>query len=300
MNNSLKDYIHKKKYRLLRQLEPGHTGCQVLLIKTLHDEKIIIKYAQNTEGKREIRNNIRGYEAVKNAGADQLLPCDYKFASLGNLDLLELPYLGQNISTTLKKGGQILWEDFWRLLEITINPTLKSENKNADLMFDDYLAHLHAAFQTIDPDQYIKSNKLMLAQVHKKMSSSVKKWSLMLLDFTPDNIFFDGTNIKYVDPWDQKTYTGSFLPSIGQFVKLSRDIYKLPTTKGSEFIEGCSSIISNFANNMGLSQAEVEAQIKLGEALQLALSSMVRLEKDPETASEYYNECINTLKEIIK
>lgn len=300
MDDMLVDYINGKQYSQLQHLTPGHAGCRVVLVKTRLGEERIIKYANSKSGKIEIRNNIRGYEGIQNIGAFKILPDGYSFTSQHNLDLLELPYLGQNITNTLNDGIQLVWEDFWRIVTITIKPTIKAAPKSSKLLFADYFDVLHTTLNTINSNEYKTANKFLLNEAINKLSSTRQKQSLMLLDFTPDNTFFDGKSVKYIDPWSQKSYKGSFLPSIGQFVKLAKDIYKLPSTQCSNFINSYNSAINDLAEDMGLKKEEAEIQIKLGEILQLALSSIVRIEKDPEKAVSYYNECITTLKGIME
>lgn len=116
-----------------------------------------------------------------------------------------------------------------------------------------------------------------------KLSSDAS--TLMLLDFTPDNLFTTPEGVAFIDPWNQNTYRGSFVPSLAQFATLSTEIYQLPNAEPELF----AASIQEIGTAMGLTTRQIEQQAALGEALQYGLSGFVRINSDPELADHFIN-----------
>lgn len=106
------------------------------------------------------------------------------------------------------------------------------------------------------------------------------------MDFTPDNVFVGDGKVSFIDPWLQKTYLGTPIPSLGQFITLSHDVHNYPgaTDNKSRFIDLSLSV----GNDLGLSTEQTQSQSTLVAALQLSLSSYVRVGGDQDERGRMY------------
>jgi len=108
--------------------------------------------------------------------------------------------------------------------------------------------------------------------------------SLMLLDFTPDNLFVDENALSFIDPWLQDVYLGHPAVSAGQFATLMQ-LYKMKdSAEATNMLEERCEI--EMPLMLGCDIAAVKRAFCLGSTLQLVLSSYVRQESDPSRSAE--------------
>jgi hypothetical protein len=127
-----------------------------------------------------------------------------------------------------------------------------------------------------------------LEKLHRLDSTALSgsRAAIMLLDFTPDNVFIIGNSAKFIDPWKQREYIGAPIPGISQFITLSEDVYHIPGFNDND-LQYSSFIDEIGLSLLGLTPTQLSGQVNLGRVLQYSLSSFVRIKSNPDLSRFY-------------
>lgn len=284
----------------LDDLTPGHTGARLARFRQEDGTLMVAKFSVPTaiiavsDGSGDIRDNIRGYESMNKLGAGVLVPPSYQVMECEGVKVLVMKFLGDSFRTSVGSHPQesYVWiRDHLRVvLRNTLYPALGDLpvhsiqeirrsmmrfGKEVDALTDGALGeHLRVPWD-------LESGQLML----------------MLLDFTPDNVFVTRDRLSMIDPWGQSTYLGNPAVSIGQFITLAEEVYGLPGAG-----EGCG-LLRRFAfqeipESLECSAKSVQVAFRLGVALQYILSAYVRIRTESELARAFANRAVAVLKSV--
>lgn len=260
----------------------GHTGALLYRCYDQERETKIVKLAVDELSESEVRGNILGYRAIKEAGAEQLLPQGVvDGVSVGGRPYLIMPDLGSTVSEQARTGDFTFAPMLDRLEEIIASSIREAPGEQAYGLgvFRDQLGRIYSLL--VEAEQVTEAEIEELRGLDVSALASDKA-SLMLLDFTPDNVFAGSETVSFIDPWAQEVYLGSFIPSLAQFATLSKDVYGLSgaATSSQEFDKSLFSL----GASLGLTAEQVRLQTLLGVALQYSLSGYVRLDSEPDVA----------------
>lgn len=280
------------------RLRGGDTGAEIYR----HDGLVVkCAYSANASNAEQairrsgILDNIHGYEMIAREGARALLPPTLEWYGDKNGELqLIMTDLGKDL-VEREKDYTITVEDYGRLVGYigdVINSSLRHESSGAQLEGLHMLRlQIISWLQTIasldekGTDNVGESIEVLTSLNLSNTATSAS--TLMLLDFTPNNVFVDDSTCYFIDPWRQSTYRGSFVPSMAQFIANATDIRQYEVAV--EAREQLERLIGQVAVKIGLTESQVAAQRLLGEILQYTLSCFVRYGSvdEHEKALEY-------------
>ncbi|MFA5154983.1 MAG: hypothetical protein WC453_00965 [Patescibacteria group bacterium] len=259
---------------------PGHMGAKILRFRSLGDSRsLIVKLAENGNltAIQDIEANLIGYSSIQSLGGEHILPLGLRELTLENWKALVMADLGKSLRQT--NGGipaaKILWRNFQNLIIATRQKALVSAN-DSFLFISEVLSII---------EKFGGQDEFGLLDLIKQadLSDDYGQSALMLLDFTPDNLFLNDGRLSFIDPWKQTTYLGHPAISIGQFLTLAK-IYSLADNeKIADFLR--SACLTELPAILGCSISSINKAIRLGVTLQLVLSAYVRQKSDPQSSN---------------
>lgn len=279
-------------------LKGGHTQADLYRGFSADNQQCVVKIGNNKGLNDEIAANIFGYTAIAKEGAEALLPAPMTFGEIDYHHYIMMPYLGADIAQRDKRHELTSSEYvlFSEILTSVLADTVREHDSNNEMRFglETMRAKLNEWFGRLVEKGFATQHELdVITNIDLTLLAS-NKTSLMIMDFTPDNTFFDREKVSFIDPWKQDIYRGSFVPSLSQFVTLATDIYSQPAALGAESV--LRETIQYIGGLLGLTHHQIHAQGVLGSALQYTLSGFVRLESNPEQASAYIEKAKNAIK----
>lgn len=296
INPELARFFRAQDVELVKFLTRGHGFCDVALVRCiLTGTQKVLKYGKGVKAHREVSENIEGFKAIGQTGAKALTPPFEETKKLAGYWGISLPFLGSTITETVQHAKTIDWQAFETALNKIISTTITSASPKTGLVaYIDTLKPWWKQIAAVNPKAKQAITQLAKLDLDKFYQSS--RSSLILCDFTPDNLFMHGSSITFIDPWLQDSYMGSILPSLGQFQTLYTDIYGLPDSESLN--DTVQSLSSKLGPVLDLSPEHVMIQLNLGKVMQLTLSCLVRLESAPTKAKEYMNQALELLHSL--
>jgi len=256
---------------------------------------VAVKMGIGRKGVREIRNNISGYGVLESEGFGDLLPPNLKYLRHGDVELLMMGFLGNSMAQKLKSGKTESLVEFQTLL---INFCSKYVVNNLRSKHVDSL-------NTVRQHMLFFISKLAQIGYKSKVSRKIErldterlssnKSSVFILDFTPPNLFVSNGKLSYIDPWEQKSYTGSPITNIGQFICYYSQVgrYKPIMTDDRIF----AKMVDPLSEQIGLTKKQALGQFNLGVALQYSLMALSN--RDSFAKTRLYLEKIENFIESI-
>ena len=287
-NEIIKDFIITNlDYIVLEKINEGHMGLPIFRCIDDSGGLRVIKIGVGAQVKQEIDDNLHGYTSIVAAGAEMIVPENIKTIDTPWGRAIDLPDLGQDFtkSSTTESKTRKNYEVLDRIFLDVIKKTRVHDRES----------HLKGVVEAVSQVQKWSSqlidsgiatadlNEIIVAIDPHVISGTVA--SVMILDFTPDNIFINNGSIKFIDPWRQKNYLGTPLPALAQFITLAESVYKIPGF--NEEALNYSELVQNIGKELELNPQAVAAQVYLGRALQFSLSSYVRISSNPEFSRKY-------------
>ncbi len=279
-------------------ISKGHLKLPILRSRDKDGRALVVKVGIGAEGAGEVLANMFGYQSMIEAGAGKMVP-DY-------LQLIETPWgpalfmqdLGVDYVTTIKtenesaENARILGNN---LEEVCIMSLCKGKDL-AESGILEIKSQLIGWFLKLNQLGFIEDAiicKLRSLDVTRAVSELS---TVMILDFTPDNLFIFDQRAVFIDPWKQSTYLGTMIPSIAQFCTLARNIYSMPSPK---VFEDLLSVSYKIGERQHLDRTQIDVQIALGTALQYSLSAYVRVVSNPELATKFSAVAVSTIASIV-
>lgn len=264
----------------------------------------VIKRAEDGRGLDEIANNIAGYTGIAEAGGGRLLPDGIEWGMDDSNGWIVMPDLGRDM-TVRDLAGENLEADY----EVLMREVVRAVSESARSDSGGQLAGLGvlkeqlrgwlekievAAPGLISPSLPATIDVLDLSKAVSGISS------VMIQDFTPDNVFVDGTRARFIDPWLQPVYRGTFIPSLAQYRANAVEVRQFPSAV--KMNDSMVAALEQIATILHLTDDQLSVQRQLGEALQYSLSAYVRLEREPERAARYIKvveDRISSIRELL-
>lgn len=270
----------------------GHMGSQILRFQRDADKSaLVVKFApaDNAGAMSDTEANIRGYGEIRALGGSRLVPPELQEIPVANGRALVMRDLGA--SMRVRDGGLaacvLLWQHFRGVIQKTTVRT-DTDGGGLPLFVAEVARHI---------ERFSSGNAFGLLGLIKK-SDWVGGWrtaALMLLDFTPNNLFVSAKALWFIDPWDQDTYLGHPAVSIGQFATLMRLFRMRDADEAARMLkERC---VAEMPLMLGGDAVAAGRAFRLGATLQFVLSSYVRRESDPFRSTELLTEAYKLWQE---
>lgn len=259
----------------------GHMGSRILRFRRDTDKNaLVVKFApmDDVGAIADFEANIHGYSEILTLGGSLLVPPELKEIPVTNGRALVMRDLGA--SMRIVDGGfnpcMSLWEHFRHVVLQTAVQVNASKFELPQFMIE--VAHHIERFSHGTTQDLLKKMR------ESDWTGEWGKSAIMLLDFTPDNLFVNETRLSFIDPWSQETYLGHPAVSIGQFATLMQ-LYRMRDADKVALIlkERC---IKEMPSMLGCDMPSVERAFRVGSTLQFVLSSYVRRESKPSRATE--------------
>lgn len=259
----------------------GHMGSRILRFQRSADKSmLVVKFApvDDAGATADFEANVRGYTEIRALGGSHIVPSELKEIPVTNGRALVMRDLGA--SMRVADGGFNTYILLWKHFRQTILQTAAQANTSM-VGLPPFVIEV-----TRHIERFSHGSVQSLLRVIRK-SDWIGEWgksAIMLLDFTPDNLFVNETMLSFIDPWSQETYLGHPAVSIGQFATLMQ-LYRMKDADEAVFMfkECCSAEIPSM---LECDVSSVERAFRLGSTLQFVLSSYVRRESDPPRAAE--------------
>lgn len=269
-----------------KRFSGGHMGVPLFMCEGDNGVKRVAKFGISDETNDEVRNNYHGYAEIKATGATSILPGNIMFADIDGSPFLVMDNVGMSFAESVKGGDIAFYSQFISGIEKVYDSALHRNEKDLHATGVRQIRDEVALWQRklVDAD-YLPNEALDPIMNVDVLSIAGSHATLMLSDFTPDNVFVQDEQVKFIDPWRQETYLGTPIPGIAQFITLVADVYDLP---GAAEMKGeFEALAYRVGEKLGLTKDQVENQLRLGKAMQLALSSYVRIDENDTLAKQF-------------
>lgn len=259
----------------------GHMGSRILRFRRNADTSaLVVKFAPiNDAGAlADIKANIRGYTEIRTLGGLYLVPSELKEILVANGKALVMRDLGDSMRVADDgfDACVLLWKHFRRAILQTTAQVDVSEVRPPPFVIE--------VIRHIERFSHGSVQDLLRVMQESDWTGEWGKSAIMLLDFTPDNLFVNEAGLSFIDPWSQEAYLGHPAVSIGQFVTLMQLYRMRDADKVARMLkERC---VTEMPSMLGCDALSVERAFRVGSTLQLALSSYVRRESDPRQADK--------------
>lgn len=247
----------------------------------------------------EIMGNSKGYAALNEFWAGVLLP---SFLKMGDSHI-EMSYLWSDLTHLIIDKKLFILEMVekikWKIKNIIMDSPMKIGNSK---WADDIVQKIESYKDIFIKLDYISEIEfcLLLDQFAKKCElygNENTRHHIMPLDFTPDNIFMENGEFKFIDPWGQLSYTWFTTVSLAQFLTLlwiyellDTDRYELEMLNlNHEFKE----LFWDYPNNIFSSITDT------GAILQCILSAKHRAIKRPEQSKFLFQKALFLMQKFI-
>jgi hypothetical protein len=269
--------------------DSGHMGSSILRFQYNEKDrgKFVVKFApaDDAMAMMDIEANMRGYRKIKTIGGSRLTPSGLREIPVANGKALVMNDLGS--SMRVGDGGLDACVLMWRHFSRAISQTTVQMDTNS-IRFPMFVTEV---IRHIERFSHGRVSNLVGAIRESDWIDECGKVAIMLLDFTPDNLFVNETRLSFIDPWNQEMYLGHPAVSIGQFVSLMK-LYDMRDADKSAFVlkECCMDELPSI---LECDVSLVERAFRLGATLQFVLSSYVRQKSDPSRAASLLVEACN-------
>ena len=197
--------------------------------------------------------------------------------------------------TTSSRGNETVLRQFAQRIPKIYNESFQNENSDHVVGLQEIRHQLEQWSKRLIEEEMMPESAQEIVENLNLEKLSARGCTLMLLDFTPDNVFIYKDSIAFIDPWRQSTYIGSPIPSLGQFIALAK-IYELPGI--SEVVNNLVVTAHEVGEKIGLTAKKAQLQLELGTSLQLLLSAFARRNKNPSQAKAFSQEAYGLIRKI--
>lgn len=285
---------------ITERINEGHIGLPIFRCTDLGGRKRVVKIGVGPDGKEEIQANMLGYANICRVGGDIIVPDGIRERSTPWGFAIDLPDLGLDfVKSSLSK--EVTKENFsvlsQTLLKVTKSTKIKDRESHTSGITE-IVSQIKKWSKLLIDNKIVTEDVLFALDKLDPNQISGNFASLMVLDFTPDNVFVNDSQAKFIDPWRQKSYLGTPVPSLSQFITLSENIYKIPGFNNENL--NYISLLSKISSEINLGNKQMEDQINLGRALQFSLSAYVRISSAPEISKLYADLGKKSILEIIR
>ena len=283
-------------------MKGGETASELYRAVSTDGTTYILKYGGVNGDDSEIESNQAGYAGIAKV-CPSIVPTPLLFETTDTRRVLIMPDLQTSMNDMDSTLSTQDYQDFLETLTAQVSTSFERNSKQA---MQTGLESVLDAIRKWSASVQAEDTLLLVDQIDvEKLCGNTS--SLMLLDFTADNVFFINGQVAVIDPWKQSTYRGSFVVSLAQYATLAVDIKQLESASRAKMDGAFDTSFQNLKNALGLSNKQLRGQYLLGAALQFCLSGYARANRDHESSRhclqklhECISECVKITKEEIK
>lgn len=289
-----KEVLLARGMHIERMLRSGHTGASLFLANK-GGKRFVLKCGIESEAVREIEDNLFGYRALADMNAGEWIPSS-EGGKHDGVPFLLMAWAGEEDWSTRDRARPYptvevdRFADEWLRM---VDATSASECVPAGIPALDSIRRFWTS--CLISRGFISGAALPLLD-RAAEAARTTRIAATPLDFTPDNVFFDGTRFLFIDPWRQSTYGGNSAICWGQFVTLAHEVYRLPSTL--RLVGQFDRVVDRLSTILQTDSPSVEAGYLIGSALQFTLSSFVRVESDRNRAQEFADKAVAAVTRI--
>lgn len=301
MNESISEFATSIEAKVIAQLPSGHAGAQLFVVEKTDNSRWVVKLGATDRAQAEIHFNGVGYRGLNNHGFGALLPEPITEVKVGDKPALLMRWAGNETWAERDRRAPFSKEEIEHFLgswsrAVTEHavPWNDEQGKPAEEALATWYRHL--ADRGLLPPEAVDDCARFSIII------SLHRAGILVLDFTPDNVIVgDAGAFTFIDPWEQPGYLGNPAISLGQFVTLAADIYKLPS---AEILRASAyrCILDVLAPAFGrdICVECLMSGYRVGAALQHALSAFVLMDTDAARAREHAEQSWVYLKGVVK
>ncbi len=297
MNTKLRRKIEGFGYTGIARLRVSGETSTVLYACQKDSVQYVAKVGIDQRGKTEVNDNIYGYAEINKIGASSLLPEIPITFEVGGSPVIIIERLTSNFKVLARDRKVPIYKILFDEIEDLSRKTFCSSSHIQQEGMEELKRQLEKWYTIIYMEGMIPRRYLDKIKSIDTYALSSRRSTLMLLDFTPDNVFVEGDKIKYIDPWRQGSYRGSLIPSISIFMRLLTHVYGIRVPE--ETINESNRLVERLATMLDLDNSSTRKQQLIGIALLYALSSFVRTKTNKRLARDYAKLGIDSIDEII-
>ncbi|MFH0830056.1 MAG: hypothetical protein V1887_02765 [Candidatus Aenigmatarchaeota archaeon] len=291
-------FVDEQELEVVERFGSGNSGALVYRVRT-GGKDAVLKMASGGRGLDEIRGNIAGYEKIREARLEEILPEDIRVYADKDFTAILMEYLGDSFyDRTLKEPEPTglyreLAGSFRRLCERTVRKDDESRR-----MLVEVKDNLRAKYEDfLLGEGYIGKQDVGLLDSVDTDALSPDFSSFGCYDFTPEDVFLVNGRLKYPDP--KQDVRGCPLISLAAFAGVSRDSYGLPgSEEGYGVLERLA--VEDLPELLHISQPNARRLFSLGRAMQLAISSKYRIGTDPGKAKLFAAGSVDCLAHVLE
>ena len=260
----------------------GETGALFYTCTGVDGLTRVLKLAAGDISAAEIEDNTYGYETLRSIGAEDLLPRGIVSGSYDGTPFILMPHLGNDLMYNAQTGRTDIYPTFLDAMRSVTANTVRGGSDAHQQGLAEFRDQVVRWYEILEQRGCLDSRDIANLKSLDLTSLASGRASLMLLDFTPNNVFVGDGRVTFIDPWRQGTYLGSIIPSMAQFQTLL-EVRDVPGSK--EYAAEFDKYIVQMGGQLDLAPEQVRKQKLLGACLQYALSGLVRIDSDPERST---------------
>ncbi len=294
----ISEFVASNDLSVIEQITSGHRCGHIYRVRNRSGQLLVLKAAEDVEGKEEIRRNLEGYKKLKILGLDYFIPyiVSSSVSEEGGHILME--DCGNDLAALLR-GGQIdpstynsfeseLLKIYAKSLRDGIDPSghINFQIETAKNLYRDFFkAHfgsseLNGAVETL----------------HSLMPQQTTRFCFASWDFMPGNIFFSGVGMKFADPTE--SVTGIPIIDLACFSGSLGDVYRYAGAK--EWYENLKKFsLGPVAEMLCLSRKEAEQIYLLGRLVQTLLSLRATIQQDSANKTVFVGRTEKYIKQLL-
>lgn len=244
-------------------------------------EPLVVKIGLAPQAAEEVRKNRVGYQRMHEIGATRLLPSPLEFLEIDGVSIIVMGDCGKDFWHAVKESADpaSLYRHLLTGMDAVYRETLDAGRSPVaplehirDLLVEQCDGHIGSFI-----DEALRRGIRIASFTHLAGAPS----SFSSFDFTPEDVFVNGSVVKYADPLEN--VHGIPAVDLACFAGVSRDAYALPGAEyGYRLIE--QYVREKLPPLFGLPVNEVMRLFHLGRALQCALGARFRLASEPDCA----------------
>jgi len=294
----VKEFSSKENIELLERFSSGNSGALVYKVR-MAGKDAVLKIASEGKGLNEIRENLAGYEKIREARLGEILPENVRVYENGGSTAIVMEYLGDSFyDRALKENAPInlykgLADAFGQLCERTVRKDRESER-----MLKEAKKNIHSKYEEfLLREGYVNRRDIELLDSVDTDALSPDYSSFGCYDFTPEDVFLANGRLKYPDP--KQEVRGCPLISLAAFAGVSRDSYGLPgSEEGYRVLENLA--VETLPHLLHIEPPKARKLFAFGRAMQLAISAKYRLKADPKKARLFAARSVDYLNHILE
>ncbi len=281
------------------QITGGHSGAKLYRARDGQGRRFVVKVSNDKDSTKEVKSNIRAYDAIDKSGASTLIPEIITGEDPSGRKYIVMPDLGETFTFKARSEAGADYETFISCISEAFDKLLRTDSRQSHEASIEVVKNSLRQFETALKVGGIGDQEMLdlIEQIDPALLAS-DKTSFFLLDFTPDNIFIQDNKVQFIDPWEQASYMGSPIISLSQFQTLARDVYKLPGAAHADVL--FDAAFDDMGEKLGLNEDTLRKHKLLGAALQFSLSAFVRIQSDAKLARSFYRRSFVALEEILE